>query len=188
MVPVGGEQEVEVDVRVVAATHRPLDRWVAEGRFREDLYHPLGILTVELPALTERPGDVPILLEHFAAAIEGELGRPLILTDEAIAAAERHPWPGNVRQLRNALLRAAAVADGPIGAAELLPGGAPSRPPECARSIAVPRGTYAQMTRALLAKVVDEAGSIRRAARVLEVPRSTLGAWLRRDGGGRPGE
>ncbi|MEZ4384030.1 MAG: sigma 54-interacting transcriptional regulator [Nannocystaceae bacterium] len=190
VVPVGGEQELAVDLRVVAATHRPIDRWIADGRFREDLYHRLGILTVELPALSERRGDVPLLLERFAATIEGELGRPVILTDEAIAAADRFPWPGNVRQLRNALLRAAAAGDGPISAAELLPL-TPGRPGGGAGTIAVPRGTYAQMTHALLAQVIRETGSIRKAAKLLDIPRSTLGAWLRRGperGGGHPRE
>jgi DNA-binding NtrC family response regulator len=187
VIPVGGEQEIAVDIRVVAATHRPIDRWIADGRFREDLYHRLGILTVDLPALSERRGDVPLLLERFAATIEGELGRPVILTDEAIAAADRFPWPGNVRQLRNALLRAAAAGDGPITAADLLPART-TRHGGGAGTLAVPRGTYAQMTHALLAQVVREAGSIRKAAKLLEVPRSTLGAWVRRRGGGHPRE
>ena len=178
--PVGGEQEVAVDVRVIAATHRPLEAWITAGRFREDLFHRLGVLSVEVPALRQRAVDIPLLLERFAAAIGDEIGRPVLLTDEAIAAAARHPWPGNIRQLRGALLRAAALADGPITAEELLPP-ADTSAADAADAIAVPRGSYAAMNQALLTQVVRESGSIRKAARALDVPRSTLGAWLRRD-------
>jgi DNA-binding NtrC family response regulator len=176
---VGGEHEIPVDVRVIAATHRPLEAWIDSGRFREDLFHRLGVLTVALPALNERSEDIPLLLERFAAAIAEELARPVQLTEEAILAATRHPWPGNIRQLRNALMRAAALCDGPITAADLLP---PSPHPTRheAAAIPIPRGSYAAMNQALLSQVVRESGSIRKAARDLGVPRSTLGAWLRR--------
>ncbi len=189
VVPLGAEKEVSLDVRVIAATHRPLLRWIAEGRFREDLYHRLGVLTLDLPALRERQSDIPLLLERFSATIESELSRPVVLTDEAIEAALRYPWPGNIRQLRNALLRAAVAQDGPITAADLLPPAATGAAPCSRESLAVPRGTYAQMTHSLLDQVIREAGSIRKAARVLGIPRSTLGAWVRRGssrGGGHP--
>ncbi|HFE43958.1 MAG TPA: FHA domain-containing protein [Nannocystis exedens] len=189
VVPLGAEKEVSLDVRVIAATHRPLLRWIAEGRFREDLYHRLGVLTLELPALRERQDDIPLLIERFSATIENELSRPVVLTDEAIEAAVRYPWPGNIRQLRNALLRAAVTQDGPISAADLLPPVAAGAAMCSRESLAVPRGTYAQMTHSLLDQVIREAGSIRKAARVLGIPRSTLGAWMRRGnsrGGGHP--
>ena len=191
VVPIGGEQEIDVDLRVIAATHRPLDAWIDEGRFREDLYHRLGVLTIDLPPLRERQGDIPLLIERFSATIEAELGRPVVLTDEAIEAARRSPWPGNIRQLRNALLRAAVAGDGPITAADLLPPAARGSSPRNRGCMAVPRGTYAQMTHALLEQVIREAGSIRKAAKLLEIPRSTLGAWVRRGvarGGGHPGD
>ena len=177
--PVGGEGELAIDVRVVAATHQPLEASVAAGRFRGDLYHRLGALEIDLPALRERRDDIPLLLEHFAAELTAELARPVLLTPAAVAAATAHPWPGNIRELRNALLRAAAACDGPLTAADLIP---PVRPGQLAAcdpaAIAVPRGTWAQMHRALLHQLVDEAGSIRKAAARLEVPRSTLATWL----------
>ena len=179
--PVGGEQEIAVDARVVAATHRPLESWIAAGRFREDLFHRLGVLSIEIPALNQRSADIPLLLESFAADLAVELGRPVLLTDEAIAAAIHHPWPGNIRQLRNALTRAAALSDGPITAAELLPPAGPELSAGERAGIIVPRGSYAAMNQALLSHMVRETGSIRKAARALGVPRSTLGAWLRRD-------
>ena len=123
-----------------------------------------------------------MLLDHFVALAAAELGHPVELAPEAIAAAVDHAWPGNVRALRNAVLRAAALAAGPdraITSDELVP------PADSARSqfetISVPRGSYARMHAALIHTVVAEEGSIRKAARVLDVPRSTLGAWLRRE-------
>ena len=178
--PVGGEAEVPIDVRVVAATHQPLEALVAAGRFRGDLYHRLGALEIDLPALRQRRSDIPALLEHFAAELAIDLGRPVVLTPAAVTAATAHDWPGNIRELRNAVLRASANCDGPLTATDLIPparagsGRASDDPP----AIAVPRGTWAQMHRALLHQVVDEAGSIRKAAAQLAVPRSTLAHWL----------
>jgi transcriptional regulator with PAS, ATPase and Fis domain len=182
VVPVGGEQEQPVDVRVVSATHQPIERLVAEGRFRCDLYHRLGVLTVDVPGLAERPGDIPELLAHFAGELAAEFGRPVQLTPAAVAAAQRRRFSGNVRELRNTLLRAAAVHDGPIGPGELFPADVrpPSGPaPTAGDALAIPRGTYATMHRHLLEQVVREAGSIRKAAAQLDVPRSTLCTWLK---------
>jgi len=173
--PVGGEAEVVIDVRVVAATHQPLEALVAAGRFRGDLYHRLSALEIHLPALRQRRADIAALLEHFAGELALELGRPVALTPAAVAAATAHDWPGNIRELRNALLRAAAAGDGPLTATDLVP---LARRSTVAAAIAVPRGTWAQMHRALLNQVVDEAGSIRKAAAQLAVPRSTLAHWL----------
>jgi DNA-binding NtrC family response regulator len=103
-----------------------------------------------------------------------------VLTPAAVTAATAHDWPGNIRELRNAVLRAARACDGPLTAIDLIPppragcGRASDDPP----AIAVPRGTWAQMHRALLHQVVDEAGSIRKAAAQLAIPRSTLAHWL----------
>ncbi|MDC0667481.1 sigma 54-interacting transcriptional regulator [Nannocystis radixulma] len=181
VVPVGGEQEQAIDVRVVSATHQPIERLVAEGRFRCDLYHRLSVLAVDVPGLGERPDDIPELLAHFAAELAAEFGRPVQLTDEALRAARGRRFPGNIRELRNALLRAAAVHDGPLGPRELFPAGpsAPTSTAGPADALAVPRGTYAAMHRSLLELVVREAGSIRKAAARLDVPRSTLCAWLK---------
>jgi DNA-binding NtrC family response regulator len=180
--PVGSEREACVDVRVVSATHRPLDRMVAGGRMREDLFHRLSVFVVRVPALRERPEDIPLLIEHFLASAAKELGQEVGISRYAVQAAARHPWPGNVRALRNAILRAAALSDGPITTQDLL-GPVPiatRSPAEDASALCVPRGDYASMQQHVLRQVVAEQGSIRRAARVLGVPRSTLGSWLKR--------
>jgi DNA-binding NtrC family response regulator len=175
VLPIGAEEEIAVDVRLVAATHRDLEALVGAGRFREDLYHRLRVLELVLPPLRARPDDVPLLLDYFAVRAAMELGRQVTFRPEAIEAACRHAWPGNVRALRNAVLRAAARAEGPIDASALL-----DDAPLIAEGIVVPRGDYQAMNRALLRKAVAEHGSLRRAAIALGIPRSTLSAWLRR--------
>lgn len=178
VLPVGAEEEQPVDVRIVAATHRDLEAMVQAGELREDLYHRLGVIGVSLPPLRERPEDIPALLRHFAGRAAAELGYPVEFTESAVAAAVRHPWPGNIRALRNAVLRAGALADGPIEPEALVP--TPKRSNvELGSTVNLPRGDYASMHRALLERIVEEQGSIRRAARVLRIPRSTLGSWLR---------
>jgi transcriptional regulator with GAF, ATPase, and Fis domain len=180
VLPVGAEQEQTVDVRIVAATHRDLEAMVAMGDLREDLYHRLGVISVRLPPLRERPEDIPALLRCFAGQLTLELGYPVELTDAAIAAAVRHSWPGNIRALRNAVLRAGALADGPIEADDLVPAAPPPGDSGPDRHVLVPRGDYQFMHRAMLERIIEEQGSVRRAAHVLGIPRSTLGHWLRR--------
>jgi DNA-binding NtrC family response regulator len=135
------------------------------------------VLDVSLPPLRRRRGDIPVLLDHFLTEAANELGREVVLSHEAASEALAHSWPGNVRALRNAVMRAAALSEGPIAPEDLLP----SIEPATARNdlIMVPRGDYASMTSALIQHVVAEEGSIRRAARVLGLPRSTLGSWVR---------
>jgi DNA-binding NtrC family response regulator len=108
---VGGNRPVEVDVRVVAATHRDLEREVRAGGFREDLYYRLKVVEVELPALRERPADVPALVNHFLDELARRLDRPKMpIAPDALARLARHPWPGNVRELRNVVEQAAVLA------------------------------------------------------------------------------
>ncbi|MCY1016917.1 sigma-54-dependent transcriptional regulator [Pyxidicoccus sp. MSG2] len=117
---VGTTSPVKVDARVVAATHRDLAAEVAAGRFREDLYYRLNVVTVRLPALRERREDIPLLALHFLS----RAGRPELegFLPEALRALTAYAWPGNVRQLENAVARAAAVAQGPtIGVDDLPP-------------------------------------------------------------------
>jgi Nif-specific regulatory protein len=113
---VGGERVVRVDVRVVTATHRDLQAEVAAGRFREDLFYRLQVLVVQLPALRDRLGDIPLLVDHFLRRISRERGReaPKIRSN-VISLLEGYGWPGNVRQLENHIQRIALLAgDGPI--------------------------------------------------------------------------
>ncbi len=113
IVRVGSNAPVRVDVRVVAATNRDLEEAVREGRFREDLYFRIKVVTVELPALRERRDDVPLLVERFVREFAQLHGRPVrSVTAGALAALQAFDWPGNVRQLRNAIETAVLVAPG----------------------------------------------------------------------------
>jgi DNA-binding NtrC family response regulator len=110
---IGGSAPIAVDVRVVAATNRDLERDVADGRFRADLYYRIHVLPVELPPLRDRREDVKLLAEHFLAQAREAAGRgPRRIAPDAVAALERFPWPGNVRELRNTVERAVALCEG----------------------------------------------------------------------------
>jgi DNA-binding NtrC family response regulator len=110
---VGGTQPIEVDVRVVAATHRDLEAEVEAGRFREDLYYRLKVVEIQMPALRDRPEDLPALSDRFLEQVAERLDRPIRkLAPSALAALTRHTWPGNVRELRNVIEQAAVLAAG----------------------------------------------------------------------------
>jgi len=110
--PIGARHPREVDVRVIAATNKSLLAEVEAGRFREDLYYRLNVVQVTIPPLRERAGDIPALARHLLARIAEQPGlRPLGITDEALALLGSYDWPGNVRQLQNALFRAAVLCD-----------------------------------------------------------------------------
>jgi DNA-binding NtrC family response regulator len=110
---VGGNTRLEVDVRVIAATHRDLEAEVKHGKFRQDLYYRLKVLQLELPPLRERTEDIPALAERFLSQIAERLGRPKRpLSEGALRRLTRHPWPGNVRELRNVVEQASVLAAG----------------------------------------------------------------------------
>jgi transcriptional regulator with PAS, ATPase and Fis domain len=105
----GGTQSIPVDVRVISATHRNLAAEIRNGKFREDLFYRLRVVTLELPPLRAHKGDVALLAEAFLQMHGARLGRTARLTREALAAIERYDWPGNVRELKNALERSVVL-------------------------------------------------------------------------------
>lgn len=107
---VGGREPIAIDVRVVATTNRNLESCVAEGKFRADLYYRLNVIPVTVPPLRQRRGDVPLLVQHFMHKYLGDDAPSL--SAEATAALEAHPWPGNIRELQNAVERAAILSRG----------------------------------------------------------------------------
>jgi DNA-binding NtrC family response regulator len=107
---VGGRSDIRVELRLITATHKNLRDEVRAGRFREDLFYRLHVLEIEMPPLRERRADIPALAANFLRAA----ARPLTLSPETLALLAAHDWPGNLRELRNALEHAAAVCTGPI--------------------------------------------------------------------------
>ncbi|MCZ4108369.1 sigma-54 dependent transcriptional regulator [Brevundimonas diminuta] len=113
--PVGGKRPVKVDVRIVSATNRDPAQQVKEGAFREDLFYRLNVFPIEAPALRERREDIPALVEHFIARFNVEEGKRVAgCSPETLALLQGHDWPGNVRQLENAVYRALVLADSPL--------------------------------------------------------------------------
>jgi len=122
--PVGGAEEVPVDVRVIAATNRDVDEAVNTGEFRQDLYYRLNVIHIQLPALRERSGDAPLLAQHFLEKHAAIQGRHLRIGAEAMRWIASQPYPGNIRELENIVERAVTLSDGPeISRADLPAGG-----------------------------------------------------------------
>ncbi|MEO7275221.1 MAG: sigma 54-interacting transcriptional regulator, partial [Vicinamibacterales bacterium] len=121
---VGGTEEVEADIRIIAATNRDLTKMVAGGQFREDLFYRINVIPVRLPPLRERPDDIPMLAEHFAARFAAQMGKPVgSVSGAAMACLQAYAWPGNIRELENAIERAVALERSPSILVESLPEG-----------------------------------------------------------------
>ncbi|HZV01652.1 MAG TPA: sigma-54-dependent Fis family transcriptional regulator [Planctomycetota bacterium] len=121
--PTGSDVAYDVDVRIVAATHRDLEALVKAGAFRGDLYFRLNVLKVETPPLRERPEDLPALVDHFLRIVADEAGKPVpVMSEAAMDAIRRHRFPGNVRELENAIRSAVVLGDDPIQPHDLVLG------------------------------------------------------------------
>ncbi len=188
---VGGGEPIHVDARVVCATNRDLEDEVHAGRFREDLYFRINVVTVRLPPLRDRRSDVRSLAEHFLKKYAAREKRELVgVAPEAMAALERYPWPGNVRELENAIERALAVSkDGvliPSDLPEEIAGG--TRAPTPANLID-DRPTLAELERRYIELTLRETGgNKKRAAELLGIDRRTLYRTMERDRAPRDGE
>ncbi len=109
---IGSQRTLKVDVRVIAATNKDLEAAISDGTFREDLYFRLSVIPIRVPALRERPEDIPLLVKHFADLFAGEGGRARRLSSEALAVLQQHRWRGNIRELKNTVERALIMAPG----------------------------------------------------------------------------
>jgi two-component system nitrogen regulation response regulator NtrX len=130
----GSTRTIAVNTRIVAATNKDLQAEIAAGRFREDLFYRLNVVPIHLPPLRQRPGDIPLLIEHFAAKLSAEHGRPpRRFTPEAVHRLSQYSWPGNVRELRNLIERILIMTEGEtvslVEVEETLPQGQDDEPP-----------------------------------------------------------
>jgi len=195
VVPVGGTQARQIDVRVIAATNRDVHACLQAGTLREDLFHRLNVLAIELPPLRERLDDLPLLADRFLAEAEAEQGRAARpLSPELFSALGAYRWPGNVRELKNVLRRLVALAPGPQLELDDAPeelrhpafaapsvAAAPEANPPSSPSLGVPE----PQENAALRRLVDTVASAKtmtEAAAVLGVTRSTLYRQLARLG------
>ncbi len=198
---VGGNETIRTDVRLIAATHRDLKAWSAEGKFRPDLYYRLGVFTIHLPPLRERGDDLPMLVQHYLQRFSRELGREVReVAPEALERLRNYPWPGNIRELQSVLKQALLQASGTV----LLPPSCPilrqaqrSRPGGAARSRLRPGSIHPPAARAgcpatstrkrtvrwtgscCPASWSTPAGNQQQAARLLGIARQTLRQKLR---------
>ena len=178
---VGGTVTLVADVRLIAATNRDLERAVAEGRFREDLYYRLAVFPVRLPALRERGDDVILLADRFVSELGAKLGKgDSGLSRDARQALLDHPWPGNIRELQNAIERALIVSDGGLITAVQL-GLTPGRAAD--PSPAATDGSLVEVERRTIQSALERAkGNKSRAAAALGITRMKLYTRLRRLG------
>ena len=173
--PVGSERPRRSQARVIAATHRPLETLVQAGRFREDLYFRLKVVEVVVPPLRERLEDVPLLAEHLLARVARELHRDVrALSDDALREMASYDWPGNVREIENALTRAAVLARGPVIGVEHLALGRSAAVPDSAKTAPV-GDRLDDAERAHLHRVLERTGwNKRQAVRLLGISRPRL--------------
>jgi transcriptional regulator with GAF, ATPase, and Fis domain len=197
---VGSSDSLQVDVRVIAATHQDLEELIRRGRFREDLYYRLNVISITTPPLRERREDVPELAQHFLRQYGPPCGKPDIgIDDDALSVLKGYAWPGNIRQLENVIERAVVFAEGPFVTVadlppELVDARVPpaDRPPETAivtHPFAIGNGVHAERAerdrreRERLVRALSAAGGNKaEAARVLGMARSTLVSRLKKHG------
>lgn len=181
---VGGEESLQVDVRILAATNRDLPARIAEGSFREDLFYRLNVLTIELPALRQRRDDIPHLAEHILGKLARKYDWPnLALSPQALAHLTARDWPGNVRELQNVLARAAILSRGRIIAIDDLQGAASDARAEPATGSLLLRDILAETERRVIGQALEqEKWNRTRAARLLGISRRQLFDKIRQYG------
>jgi len=187
---VGGTSMLPVDFRLVAATNRDLEKWVASGSFRQDLYYRLKVVTLSIPPLRQRLDDIPLFVQHFLNFFNDEIGRQVENVHPAVLAAlKRHSWPGNVRELRNLIESLVLFAKGPEITLEDLP--PEYRLPSSVRPVVdddqwQPR-TMAEIEREAILRTLDYTDGHRaRAAGILEIGLRTLQRKLKEYGEIKP--
>jgi DNA-binding NtrC family response regulator len=173
---VGGNRTFKVDVRIVAATHRDLEKKLGDGSFREDLYYRLNVIELHIPALRERASDIPVLATHFLKRFADQNGKDVRgFTDDALALLLRHQWPGNVRELENAVERAVVLSTEPLLGPAYFPtlrraAEVASAPDGAGPRVSIPGSTMAELEREAILRTMEAVGgSTGRAAELLQI-------------------
>src|SRR5918993_1959803 len=182
LTPVGGHEDRKVNVRVVAATSRDLRKMVEEGKFREDLYYRLNVVTIHLPPLRQRPDDVPLLVDHFLRDIAASKGTPpRRISPEVMRRFQSYRWQGNVRELRNVLERMMVLAEGEVLTERDLPDEVTMGTADATSRREIPTGiTMEELEKLAITKALDQcAGNRTHAANRLGISVRTLQRKLR---------
>lgn len=171
---IGSNQEIETDVRVIAATNRDPEEAIADGKLRLDLYHRLNVFPLKIPPLRERGTDIGMLAQHFLSELNAAHGTQKIMSADALACLTSYHWPGNVRELRNHMQRAYILSDQVIDAAALAP--AMSSPASSGLTLSIPVGTsLADVDKKLIFATLELCGGVKkRAADILGISLKTL--------------
>jgi two-component system response regulator PilR (NtrC family) len=184
----GGVETIKVDVRIIAATNVDLRRMVEEGKFREDLFYRLHVITVQLPPLRERKDDIPLLVQHFLEKYGEENQKThLELTAEALDLLQEYDWPGNVRELENVIERAVVLSTGSKIDADLIPDHVrSSRRFQMPQFVVPPEGisfkeVITDFEKRLIESTLEAAGGVqKRAAELLHIKPTTLNEMIKR--------
>jgi two-component system, NtrC family, nitrogen regulation response regulator NtrX len=186
---IGGSKSIQVDVRVLAATNKDLDGEIAEGHFREDLLYRLNVVPIDVPPLRERREDIPALVAHFAEQLSASAGVPgRRFADDAVRRLQARSWPGNIRELRNAVERALILASGKMVTAadidHLLPSAGPAPSPVAESSGSHTLETFKQEAEKnfLVQQLRERDWNVSETARALKMPRSNLYKKIERYG------
>jgi two-component system, NtrC family, response regulator AtoC len=179
----GGVKDIRVDLRIVAATNRDLKQMVTEGRFREDLYYRLNVVTLIIPSLRERPEDIKILARHFVEQSILPGRRKRVISTEALALLTRYHWPGNVRELKNVVERALILADGELIEAVDLPSNLQSQNAVPVEAWFKEHLSFEDIERLYIVRLLEEFnGNRANVARILDVSERNLYRKIRRYG------
>jgi two-component system nitrogen regulation response regulator NtrX len=184
---IGGAKSIQVDVRVLAATNKDLEAEIGEGRFREDLLYRLNVVPIEVPALRERLEDIPALVEHFAEQLAASAGVPgKKFSEDAVRRLQTRTWPGNIRELRNAVERALILASGKVVAAadidRLLPPGDGAAAATAGGAQTFEGFKQEAEKNFLIQKLREHDWNVSETARALKMPRSNLYKKIERYG------
>ena len=173
---IGGNDTIKVDIRLITATNRDLEKAVKEGKFREDLYYRLNVINITMAPLVERKEDIPVLAQHFLKKYATEMNKPITkISKKAINILQSYNWPGNVRELVNAIERSVVFCKGKILTEKELPQNIKAHATGLSVGLALPSFSLAQAEKSLIGKVLEKTNwNLKHSAELLEISRGTL--------------
>ncbi|MBC8181033.1 sigma-54-dependent Fis family transcriptional regulator [candidate division KSB1 bacterium] len=178
----GGNETIKVDIRLITATNRNLEKAVKEGKFREDLYYRLNVINIKMAPLIERKEDIPILANHFLNKYAAEMNKSITkFSKKAMDILQSYPWPGNVRELVNAIERSVVFCKGKILTEKELPPNINAQATGLSVGLNLPSFSLAEAEKSLISKVLEKANwNLKHSAELLQISRGTLYSKIER--------